>query len=398
MMKQFFLRVVILLLLSSCNSGRTDWYPYFESQHKTPYGTEVFFEQLEVIFDYIDVYAIKSYTDDYLVANTIESGVFMYINPHFYPTNNTLSLLNNESEEKKELFISTHDQHNCFDKYSIVAASIEAKTYELQLKYFTDSDKAFTINNKGAHKINYFDSIPSYATVLGTVKIGAIEKPNYIVIDNIESNTRTFLHSNPELFTNYYMLNKNDGAYALNSMSYFTHTFSVFWDGYGTSRRYTTLNNNQRGGPSLLRYIFSSRALTFALFTLVALCLLFFAINHKRILRVAPILQPVKNSSLAYVKIISALFEDEKNKLDAAQYRTNYILDRIKEKYFLDTSLLDDEFLHNLSIKSEVREGRLKLFVAKLQRVKESTTMDKNQFLEFNKVLEDAINLLKLNQ
>ena len=61
-MKQLITISFVLVLLVGCQKMPVDWSPYFESQHKTPFGTKILQEELEELFPYTDVEIIKNQT------------------------------------------------------------------------------------------------------------------------------------------------------------------------------------------------------------------------------------------------------------------------------------------------------------------------------------------------
>lgn len=395
--------ILCLCFLSGCGPKSSNWTPYYESQYKTPYGTKVFLEQLKDIFPGIWIETIKDKTPDYLSENYYTAGTYFYINPVFHLWKDEYQWIEDMENDPNDAFICTSSSiAEPYKRYGIKVKRTREDSLELKLKNLKydeegASEKSYTIIHRRPSQTYYFSKIPDYATILGTIEVDGVEQPNYIGLYKTDSEAALYFHSQPDLFSNYHMLNGDDGLYALNSMSHLRYTDYIYWDGYGTARRYR-MPPSDGGTSSLLRYIKSSGPLTYAMFTLISLALLFFIVNYKRIIRPAEILRPVKNSSIDYINIIAALFEGENNKLRAAQYRTNYILDRIKAKYHLDTTELNDEFLNALAIKSEVDESGLRSFIYQLRKTRDNMAMDSEEFLDYNKAIEDGINLINLNQ
>lgn len=398
-MRITFLRIIAsLLLLASCGPQESDWSQYHESQLKKPYGTQVFYEQLDYLFPNSATEKITKRTDEYLTANSFEYGTYLYINPTFYPNDKEYTQISELLTVPNDVFISTQDEYApCFTGHGIKLAYNTEPKFVLRLKRLLTDDYKFTIPNRTPLQTFYFEKIPSYATILGTIEINGKQQPNYIGIYNNATNSTLLLHSQPQLYSNYHLLRDQDGKYALNTLSHINHNSYFIWDGYGTKRRYNTPASDG-DSESLLRYIYTSKPLTYSLLTLLLLGVLFFTVNYKRVVRPMPILRPVKNNSLDYVTVIAALFESEANKIRAAQYRANYVLDRIREKYYLDTSDLGDELLNELAIKSEVQPQRLASLIYQLKKAKTLTKMSSDEFREFNKEIEAAFHLIKLNQ
>ena len=98
------------------------------------------------------------------------------------------------------------------------------------------------------------------------------------------------------------------------------------------------------------------------------------------------------------MKLVANLFVNEENQIAIAKYRANFVLDRIKEKYFLEASNLDEHFRKALAVKTQVEEQKLVTFVAQLNKIRYSNTLDKAGFIRFSEAIENGISLIKLNQ
>jgi hypothetical protein len=192
------------------------------------------------------------------------------------------------------------------------------------------------------------------------------------------------------------MLNKLNGVYAKNTLSHLTHTYTVLWDGFSTARRYYSIE--QEGGASdLLRYIKKNKSLFYAFIAIASAILLFLAFNYKRITRSIPIKREQKNNSLAFMKIVATLFMNDKNHIDLARYRANYILDIVKSNHHLNTSEINEEFQLKLAEKTNIEAHELNPFTYQINKARKMKTMSKNDFVHFNKVIESTLIKLKLH-
>jgi len=391
-----YIAVFTLVLISACQRP-TDWYPYYESEHKEAYGTKVFQEQLENIFPSATTEIVKERTDELLTNQAYELSTYMYVNPYFYPDSAEYKQLERFAISDNALFIVTSDDNaQCLKDHDITLAQKEDSVFRFTLTKLDVLDQEYELASRTS-SVNYFKTIPSYASVIGTVTVGDSTFPNFIAIRLGGYNNKLYLHAQPDVYSNYHMLKDQDGLYALNTLSYLKYNTYFLWDGYGTQRRYTTPPSDG-DTEGLLRYVFGSKSLTYALITLAALLLLFFGFNYKRITRAIPILRPERNNSIDFMKMVSNLFVAEENQIAVAKYRANFILDRIKEKYFLDTAEINEDFRKALATKTQVEEQQLRSFVAQLNKIKNSNYLDKAGFIRFSEAIEKGISLIKLNQ
>ena len=106
--------------------------------------------------------------------------------------------------------------------------------------------------------------------------------------------------------------------------------------------------------------------------------------NAKRRQRIIPIVKPLENTTVGFVKTISNLYyetQDHKNLIDK---KITYFLEKIRSDYNLDTTNLNDEFITKLSQKSGKNKESVKKTINFINWLR-----TKNEFFEEN--------LLKLN-
>jgi len=399
-MKQLLVLISFIgLFISSCKNQEreVDWNPYFESEYKTPLGTKVFRDELKYVFKDSKIKDISGNTEEYLQNNTYDNATYVYINPRFYNEKMESYHLLQFAKKSNSIFMASYFEDDYFlNELGVQITDKAYKKYELKLHYLKPKEQNYAIDNK-FQSIHYFSHLPENAKVLGSVKIGQNFEPNFVMLTLKNETGYIFLHANPELFSNYYMLNKTDGLYALNTLNHLKHTSYLLWDGSGTHRRYTT-QPSEGGIKDTLRFIFSSKSLSAAFFIAIAAMLLFAGFNYKRIIRSIPIHKPLNNNSLAFTKLVGNLFMDYENHIDLARYRMIYLMDNLKRKFNLDTSELDEQFTHKLAEKSAISQEELTPFVRQLNKIKNTGYLSKTDFLAFNKSIEQYTKKFKINK
>jgi hypothetical protein len=324
-----------------------------------------------------------------------ENCTFMYVNETFYPDSLTQLRLLNFTQYANSLFIATRDfSADLFTTYGIATRSANVEKATLKLNYAGGNGRTYTIDNR-IKELSYFTSVPDGARVLGTLLVDGVAEPNFIELGINDSDRKVLLHSNPLFFTNYHMLHSSDGKYAIQAIAELKHTNYFIWDGYGTERRYTT--PPQDGSIwDTLSYILKNKSLAAALFTFMAAILLLFGMNYKRINRNIPIHTRPKNNSLAFMKMVSNLFMHEENHIDLARYRVNYLLDRIRQRYTINTAEINNDFKLKLAQKANVDPKELDILVAQFQKVRTLKQLSKEGFLSFSKLIEAHIHKLDI--
>lgn len=397
-MKVFYISLCLALVMGcSEQEKQVDWSPYFESQHKTPLGTEVFRKELKYVFEDAEIKNITGTTDDYIQYKWHTNTTFMYVNTRYFPKQLQSYHLLEFAKKENSLFIASYFN----DQYLLKELGVKTNSkildkYVATLDYLRPNKKQFSIENKFS-TVHYFSKIPANAKILGYLKIDSLYRPNFIQLTLKNNVGYIYLHANPELFSNYYMLNKNDGLYALNTLNYLKHKNSIIWDGNGTERRYTS-QPSEGGIAETLRFVFSSKPLSAAFFLALAAIVLFVAFNYKRIVRPIATHKPLNNNSLAFTKLVGNLFIDQENHIDIARYRIIYLLDNVKRKFNLDISKLDEAFTHKLAEKAGMSEDELKPFVRLVNKIKNNSYLSKDEFISLNKSIDVFSKKLKINQ
>lgn len=394
-MKRLAYISILLFTLGGCVKMPVDWSPYFESQYTQPYGTKVMVEVLEELYPYSDVEVIKNRSQDYIADWYDREACFMYINTRFWPDSAFYEDLLNFNSEGNSLFIATEGENACFDKHGISQAHQNIEQYKLSLHYLYGGKQSYTIDNRPNNAVSYFTKYPSYAKILGTVQIGDSTYPNFISLNRQDGTSKIFLHANPELFSNYHLLHKKDGLYSLRTLAHIKQASTFLWDGYGTKRRYTTPPSDG-DATGLLRYIKANKSLSFGFGLLLLALILFFVFNYKRVTRSMLLHLPKKNNSVAFMKLIAGLFKHQENHIDLAKYRANYMLDRIKDKYFVEIGQMDDDFTQKLAQKSTLTESDLAPLTRQLKKIRNTNYLNEEDFIRFCKIVEPYIDKLSL--
>lgn len=101
-----------------------------------------------------------------------------------------------------------------------------------------------------------------------------------------------------------------------------------------------------------MRYVLSQPPLQSAYYLMLLTLLLYFVVESKRRQRVIPVLKPLVNRSLQFVKTIGSLYFNQKNNTDLARKKIIYFKEFLRERYYLSTISLTEEYAVLVSKKS----------------------------------------------
>src|SRR5690606_36227948 len=93
------------------------------------------------------------------------------------------------------------------------------------------------------------------------------------------------------------------------------------------------------------------------IFTLLSILLL----ETKRKQRIIPIIKPLQNTSLNFIKTIGNLYFQKKNNNDIGQKMTNHFTEYIRSNYHIPATELSEDVIIRLSEKSGYDKDKLKV-------------------------------------
>lgn len=186
-----------------------------------------------------------------------------------------------------------------------------------------------------------------------------------------------YLHSNPLVFTNYFLTRPEKVNYATGVFSHLKGQH-IIWDEY--SKIPFLSNNNVYDSP--LYYILQQPSLKYAWWLLLVGVILYVSFAAKRTQRVIPVLEKKTNTSLEYVNLISSLHYQNGNHLDMARKKMKYFLYFIRSKYGIHAQNFKEEHIKKLSEKSKVK-------VAEVQTIFDQYNTIERAFYDVDTKLSD---------
>jgi len=152
-----------------------------------------------------------------------------------------------------------------------------------------------------------------------------------------------YIHTVPELFTNYQMLEAENSSYLDNVVSFLPKHPILF-------EKTIKIDPDLNKGP--LSFILSKPALNWAFYLALVTIGLFMVFNAKRRQRIIPIIEPLKNTTTAFVQTVSTLHLESEDFNGIIQKKIIYFLEHIRTRYHLPTNKLDSDFIKKLAQKS----------------------------------------------
>lgn len=361
---QYYISILLLILFTSCN--KTNWYENYREKEKSPFGTYIVFNEAKELFNNNEVELLQKNIYDYLIknyeyqekddfgnyiciksqANKLNGDGLDYILKFVYEGNNAFISLNYFNDKLKEyLDFNTHNNHE-HTYYSKELKKLNG-TLHLENTDFKKQDYKYDRNLRE----HYFTQFNENKTkVLGTQKINGIDEPVFIKI--YYGKGAIYLHSQPIVFTNYYLL-KDNYKYAQNVFSYLPDR-KILWDPHIRSSELSNSSNSssKQENESVFNFFLQNSSLKWSLFVFLFGLLTFMLFNARRKQRPIPIINELKNSTVEFTHTIANLYLKENDHKNLVDKKIQFFLEKVRNKYLIDTRNLDDEFIEKLALKS----------------------------------------------
>ena len=205
-----------------------------------------------------------------------------------------------------------------------------------------------------------------------------------------------YLHSQPLVFTNYYLVKEDGRDYAQRALSHLNDG-PVYWDEFSRVPEQMARRQNEsfRGSQqrrlqeeSPLQYILEQPPLAWAWYTLVGMGLLFMLFRTKRRQRVIPVYEPPKNTSMQFLQTIGFLYYQKSSHQQVAVQAIKLLRTFVKERYGLQWRDQNEDFLRQLSNRSGVDHDLVMSIAKDVQNIPRYTALVETELVKFHQRLE----------
>lgn len=407
-----FLLVLLVItgLLAGCGSSgkRMNKRVTLWRSDKIPYGTWYAYEHLQNIFPNATVLINKRSPDKYktftIKQNKTDDDNAIYDDKKITNIIIANRVIPDESEVAALLGMVAKGQNVFISGLRIgetLLDSLRLKTALYTSVYNVGDSLTLSVKNPetsdslsfsypGMALDNYFESLDTSITaILGKDKNG---HANFVRFSYVGGGS-LYIHLAPMAFTNFFLLHKNNKLYYDNVLSYLPqNTELVKWDDYF---RYHE-SGNESGSPSnggkgpfaALNWIISQPGLAAAFLLLLVLLVLIYLFESKRKQRIIPVIPPLKNASLDFVKTIGRLYFQRRDNKNLAQKMTVHFQDHVRSRYGIRNSLTDPEFEKRLNWKTGYDINAIKDLVYYMKMIQDEPTVSDEGLLELNRKLE----------
>ncbi len=404
-----FIYLVLIILLGLSVPEKVDWRETYSSNDKIPFGDYVLYNRLPDLFPQVSKFSkpvpLYNFYQTVIGNNTGGYSNLIIVNDEFKADDLDVDWLCAYVDSGNNAFIATgklpkklRDTLGVDYKVRLISGPRIFNPDSVQPYILNFSNPALHKQGGFSFKNNYLaqDIVDADTTVADTL----FEKPGRhlprIILGGDENGHVNFvripygkgnfyIHSFPLAFTNYYMLKDENCKYAANCLSYLPDN-KTYWDEY--YKPYRALK-----AQTPLRFVLTTPALHWAYLTAMLALFIYVVFALKREQRVIPIIRPFKNLSLEFTRTIGTLYFEQKDHHDLAVKKMTYLLEKIRNNYFLPTDKSDAIFQEKLSQKSNVPlETISEIFGIYASQIKNAKNISEATLMKFNSLIENFYN------
>jgi hypothetical protein len=370
--------IIILIIIRLSQPEEIDWSYDFTKTRRIPYGGYIVHDILPDLYPDADIINRDVPIYNVLKDEHYYKTNYIFINSYFVPDGLDTQYLMYYVSQGNNVFISA------FDIRGKLADSLQIQTYG----YFFNEDTVninltnssiSTVNGftyKKGNFSNYFFTYDTARTqVLGINQDG---QANFIRIRYGDGNF--LLNTVPLAFSNYHLLNEDNSGYVFRALSCLPVQETIWDDYYKAGNKFTS---------TPLRFIVSQDSLSWAYYLGLISIILFIIFYGRRKQRIIPVIPPLRNSSLEFVRTVGNLYYQQKEHKNIATKKIAYFLDYLRNRYFLKSGVLDDEALKKISDKSLYPVEKLKNIFSLIEQIKSSNYVTETELVKVNSQIEN---------
>ncbi|MEP7255468.1 MAG: DUF4350 domain-containing protein [Ferruginibacter sp.] len=392
-----FLILLVPVVLTGCLGGLNakqlpSLVETFSKKDSKPFGARIAYRQLELMYHENFIRDKKQAFTRTWKNITDTSSLYICIAPALHVNDEEIQAMMEYVAAGNELFISAGyidplllEKIKCNEMYH--GASAE-DMFDNMKNTFSNSAVEPGVDYPYYYLPfqNYFFNIDSSNTRV----IGYNEDAKANAIVYFHGKGKLFLHCDPRVFSNYFLLQEKNYKYLQNALA-FTKALPehLYWDDYYYKLWYRKNGKNDAKDFSTFSEIMKYPPLVYAFWISLGLLLLYILFGGKRLQRIIEQLKPNENTTVTFTETIGRLYLQKKDNKNIADKMVTYFNEYIRNKYFLNTNLINEDFITTLSRKAGVHKDKVETLYHTIASVHSSTDVNDYQLLSLHEQIQN---------
>lgn len=383
----FLLLLVILTYLEATTSRAINWNASYLESDKIALGSYVLYETWTDAGTH-EIQKVRQSPFEFL-SEEDPKGTYFFLNDNIFIDQAELDKLLTWVSKGNNLYLSANNiSKNLLDTLDIEPFTVNPGENFKQQPYLNLTKKSFwrkrpyhLDQERRIIRLEKSDSL--HQETLGVVNASSFDEKNRDYSNFISSkfgNGQIYLHTMPEVFSNYFLLSDTNYRYAENALAYIPAKTKVYWDDhYKSGKVYHT---------SPLYILLNNKALKWAYYFVLIAAGLFIIFEGKRKQRAIPVVTPLKNKSYEYSQTISELYLEQKQFKSLALKDIQHLYEYLRTHYRLDTNNLNEEFFVDLSAKLDLSKEDIRSKFKKITELSKKEELSKIELEEIHRTIQ----------
>lgn len=385
------------------NKNKYQWFEQYQPESHQPYGTKVIYQLLQKYFPE------KAFYETDLVSDTLlpsSPSTFLYIGSAFNPSYDDANRLLSWVAQGHNAFIAARDISfrlaeafgfdSCYywDKYAYMyTAKIQANFSNQSLH--TEGGYSFERYYKDlaiSHAWRFIDSVYQSCSPGSYffTELGYLENIGYNYIRIPYGAGQVYLHTNPILFSNFFLVKPSGKDYIEKVLSHLSPT-DIYW----CTNHSTDITENMaepetpQFTQSPLQLILSQPSLRWGWYVLLSGVVLFIIFQARRKQRIVPVIEPRMNTSLEFAGIIGRLYFQQSDHKKLADLKMKHFLAWIRNHYHLKTHQNTTRLAAAIAQKSGVSAEEVEAIFEQYKALEQEINVTPTQLSNLNRAMEN---------
>ena len=381
----FLLLIGVFVYVEANKPEPVNWFPSYHNQDKIPLGTHVIYELMQDVFSE-NLQEISRPPYEVLQDSTIV-GTYLFVNNYIPLDKVELEKILDWVSKGNNVFVSAHSVGSEF------MDTLKLSTERAVLFNKIETQPLLNLTNKKLKgetpyhiernlDIRYFEEIDTLSqTVLGVTQAYndtlKITQPLVNFIKSPFGRGTFFIHNQPEIFSNYFLLQKNNSKYTESVLSYLNNGQKILWDKHYKS--------GKRVNISPLHLLFSNKYLKWAYYFVLIGTLLFVLFEGKRKQRSIAVLNPQTNKTFEYTQTISGMYLAKKKHHEIAKKQIILFFEFIRTRLRVPTENMNSRFFTAVAARSGNTLDDTKELFTFIEKVQHQEDTSQEELLKLNR-------------
>lgn len=378
----------LIFLVEFNKPKKINWFPSYVSHHKIPYGTYVLNDLLPELFDG-KIRQVQRPPFEFLLRNDTIQGTYFFANASVQFGDTELEAVLDWVNKGNSVFIASES----FDQQLLDTLNLERSSLynqdELTPTFYHELTNPYLNSGIFPFEKDYYTPIFKSIDTINTVVLGEVHTradstltpiKNVSVIKQAFGKGEIILSTFPKAFTNYFMLKDSNRTYTAGLLSYMNAANTIFID------------NHHKSGKSFYTspmYLFlNTKELKWAYYMVLIGALFYVIFEGKRKQRPIPIVNPLKNQTLAFTRTIADMYFENGEQKQITIHKIDYFLEYIRSKLNLSTQQLDDTFKKRLAVRSNNTHEDVKSLFKLIEQLQSKNQITDSELQKLNKKIE----------